>query len=181
MLVNPTNRGWLPKIAKYVLLDTEDLLQTSMEQKAQQATPVMHRFKEEQGVSVGKALFLFVLSACLGVGSGWAMVTVTRDSAGNVLPAPTAENAVVVGQSYGSADTKLFRDTTEGTLAEGGIDGEGQYHLVRSGGESQNVYLTSSTVDLSLFVGRKIKIAGQTQEGQKAGWLMDVGRVEVLE
>jgi hypothetical protein len=43
-----------------------------------------------------------------------------------------------------------------------------------------NVYLTSSTVDLSPFVGKKVRVWGQTFTGQKAGWLMDVGLVEVL-
>jgi hypothetical protein len=75
---------------------------------------------------------------------------------------------------------KNFKDQAEGTLKEGGIDGEGNFHLERPGGESQNVYLTSSTVDLSLYVGKKVRVYGQTFAGQKAGWLMDVGLVEVL-
>jgi len=33
---------------------------------------------------------------------------------------------------------------------------------------------------LSKFVGKNIKVWGQTQSAQYAGWLMDVGRVEVL-
>ena len=66
-------------------------------------------------------------------------------------------------------------------MKEGGIDGEGQYHLVRPGGDSQNVYLTSSLVDMSKFLNQKIKVWGETQKAEKAGWLMDVGRVEVLE
>jgi hypothetical protein len=61
------------------------------------------------------------------------------------------------------------------------MDGEGQFHLVRPGGDSQNVYLTSSTVDLSEFIGRKVTIWGQTQKAQKVGWLMDVGGVKVLD
>ncbi|MDO8269715.1 MAG: hypothetical protein Q7T54_03530, partial [Candidatus Levybacteria bacterium] len=63
---------------------------------------------------------------------------------------------------------------------EGGIDGEGEYHLERPGGDSQNVYMSSSTVDLAQFTGRKVKVWGQTNSAQKAGWLMDVGKVEVL-
>jgi len=46
---------------------------------------------------------------------------------------------------------KTFPDKTEGVLREGGIEGEGNFHLERPGGESQNVYLTSTTVDLELF------------------------------
>jgi len=34
---------------------------------------------------------------------------------------------------------------------------------------------------LDQFVGRKIQIWGETYKAQKAGWLMDVGRVKILE
>jgi len=88
---------------------------------------------------------------------------------------------IEVGMSIGLSDTSNFKDTAEGTLKEGGIDGEGQFHLVRPGGESQYVYLTSSSVDLSLLLDREIKVWGETFASEKAGWLMDVGKVEVLE
>jgi len=84
-------------------------------------------------------------------------------------------------KSAGILDKKIFKDKAEGVLKEGGIDGEGNFHLERPGGPSQNVYLTSSTVDLSLYLGKKVRVFGQTFAGQKAGWLMDVGYVEVLE
>lgn len=82
-------------------------------------------------------------------------------------------------QSAGIVDKKTFKDSAEGILREGGIDGEGNFHLERSGGISQNAYLTSSTVDLSNYIGKKVKVWGQTFSGQKAGWLMDVGLVEI--
>jgi len=82
-------------------------------------------------------------------------------------------------QSAGIVDKKTFKDSAEGILREGGIDGEGNFHIERPGGVSQNAYLTSSTVDLSVYIGKKIKVWGQTFSGQKAGWLMDVGLVEV--
>lgn len=84
-----------------------------------------------------------------------------------------------VTQSSGVVDKKTFKDSVEGILREGGIDGEGNFHIERPGGVSQNAYLTSSTVDLSSYVGKKVKVWGQTFSGQKAGWLMDVGLVEV--
>ncbi len=93
----------------------------------------------------------------------------------------TQTNAVTAGQIVGSNDTSTFKDTAEGTLQTGGIGGEGQYHLVRPGGDSQNVYLTSSSVDLSQFLKHKVKVWGATQKAQTAGWLMDVGRIEVLQ
>jgi len=82
-------------------------------------------------------------------------------------------------QSAGIVDKKTFKDSVEGILREGGIDGEGNFHIERPGGVSQNVYLTSSTVDLSIYIGKKVKVWGQTFSGQKAGWLMDVGLVEI--
>lgn len=85
------------------------------------------------------------------------------------------------GQIYGSSDERAFRDSAEGTLEKGGVDGEGSHKLVRPGGESQTAYLTSSTLDLDTFVGRKIKVWGETFSAKKAGWFMDIGRVEILE
>ncbi len=83
--------------------------------------------------------------------------------------------------TIGVIDKNTFKDQAEGILKEGGIDGEGNFRLERPGGESQNVYLTSSTVDLSKYIGKKVKVWGQTFSGEKAGWLMDVGLVEILE
>lgn len=82
-------------------------------------------------------------------------------------------------QSAGIVDKKTFKDSVEGILREGGIDGEGNFHIERPGGVSQNAYLTSSTVDLSVYIGKKVKVWGQTFLGQKAGWLMNVGLVEI--
>ena len=93
----------------------------------------------------------------------------------------TTSEDISKGQIFGSDDTKTFKDKAEGIMKEGGIDGEGAYHLVRTGGDSQNVYLTSSIVDLSIFLDRKVRVWGQTQKAQRAGWLMDVGRVEALQ
>lgn len=89
------------------------------------------------------------------------------------------KDAKNTAQSAGIVDKKTFKDSVEGILREGGIDGEGNFHIERPGGESQNAYLTSSTVDLSGYVGKKVKVWGQTFSGQKAGWLMDVGLVEI--
>ncbi len=83
-------------------------------------------------------------------------------------------------KKVGITDKKTFKDSAEGILKEGGIDGEGNFHLERPGGPSQNVYLTSTVVDLSQFVGKKVRVWGETFAAEKAGWLMDVGLVEVL-
>ncbi len=87
---------------------------------------------------------------------------------------------VQVGDTFGVEDEKTFSDQAQGYLEAGGVNGEGSHRLLRSGGESQTVYLTSSITDLDQFVGMEVKIWGETFKGQKAGWLMDVGRVEVV-
>lgn len=144
-------------------------------------SPVMHSFTESNSSSPVKNFLLLVLVACLGIGSGFGLAQLSTKTGRNIPLLSNQNNSVTKGQTFGSSDTTTFKDTAEGLLQEGGLDGEGQYHLVRSGGESQNVYLTSSSVDLARFVERKIKVWGETQEAEKAGWLMDVGRVEVLE
>lgn len=149
------------------------------------STPLMHTFNEKViSVSHGanspmKTIIVFVLLAVLGIGTGFFLSQVTKATGKQIIPLQTLGPSMK-GKTFGSKDTATFKDTAEGELAEGGIEGEGQFHLVRPGGDSQNVYLTSSLVDLSQFVGRKIKVWGQTQKAQTAGWLMDVGRVEML-
>ncbi len=144
---------------------------------------IMHEFSDKSTKSPIPLEFfvVFLVVVGLGIGSGFLLAkinpTLMQDK---VLTSPSGKNAIEKGKSYGSSDMGTFKDSTEGTLKEGGVDGEGQFHLERPGGMSQNVYLTSSLVDLSLFVGRKIKVWGETQKAQKAGWLMDVGKVEVL-
>lgn len=91
------------------------------------------------------------------------------------------KTSVKTEKTVGIADKKTFKDQAEGILKEGGIDGEGNFHLERPGGESQNVYLTSTTVDLSQYIGKKVRVWGETFSAEKAGWLMDVGLVEILE
>lgn len=128
-----------------------------------------------------KIALIFVVVILLGLGSGYVLSTklgsgVKITNSGGV----SNSSSVSKGTTVGSNDTKTFKDTAEGTLKQGGIDGEGAFHLERPGGISQNVYLTSSSVDLSKFIDKKLKVWGQTQKAQHAGWLMDVGRIEVL-
>ncbi len=145
---------------------------------------VMHKFNDKNSnkSTILKFIIALIVVIILGTGSGYLLAQLNPNLIQEkASPSPQNESAIEKGITYGSNDTSTFKDQTEGTLKEGGIEGEGQYHLERPGGESQNVYLTSSLVDMSLFIDRKIKVWGQTQAAQKAGWLMDVGRVEVLE
>ncbi len=143
--------------------------------------PLMHQINQiKNNYFFSPKILTIVFGAVfLGIGSGYLLA---KNISGVPVIGKTTNgsSAVSKGIIVGSNDTKTFKDTAEGILQEGGIEGEGQYHLVRPGGDSQNVYLTSSSVDLSQFIKKKVKVWGQTQKAQTAGWLMDVGKVEVL-
>lgn len=120
-------------------------------------------------------IIFFVIFILLGVGLGYYLSNMEGASlSSNSRTTTSSKNA------SGVLDKEKFPDKAEGKLKKGGIDGEGNFHLERTGGDSQNVYLTSSTVDLSQYIGKKVRVWGQTFTAQKAGWLMDVGYLEVL-
>ncbi len=147
--------------------------------KVKDEQALVHTMNDSYKSILNPKFFLFLgLAVFLGIGSGYVLAN--KKSSSSVVTLKEGEK-VSKGTIVGSQDTKTFKDSAEGVLEEGGIEGEGQYHLVRPGGEDQYVYLTSSTVDLSQFEKKKIKVWGETQKAQKAGWLMDVGRVEVLQ
>lgn len=178
---------WLARVAKEVKIcfTKNRLVMENQAQKSPQPTqqPVVHTFQgggprhNSSVASPAKVLGILFIVAVVGVGSGFALSQVSAKTGTKILPGPAGQ--APKGKIVGSNDTKTFKDTAVGVLKNGGINGEGQYHLERDGGASQNVYMTSSIVDLSPFVGQKIKVWGETQKAQSAGWLMDVGRVEV--
>lgn len=144
----------------------------------------MHSFDEKKSSaapSTAKVLIVMIVMAALGVGTGYGIASMSvTPGEKSVVPNALNPNAPAKGDIFGDKDASGYEDTAEGVLKEGGIEGEGQYHLEREGGESQNVYMTSSTVDLSKLVDKKVKVWGATQTAQHAGWLMDVGKVQVL-
>lgn len=130
---------------------------------------------------------LIALGILLGLGTGFYFAqkqllladgSSTSTAETQVL---TSSTTIKKGDIFGSADEKTFRDQTEGILQAGGIDGEGSHHIERGDNKSQWVYVTSSVVDLDLLVGHRVSVWGETNQGKKAGWLMDVGRLKVIE
>ena len=119
---------------------------------------------------------LGVIVVLIGVGTGYLL-------SGNKVTsgAPSVPGSKSSTMEAGIADEATFKDTATGIVREGGIKGEGTHHLEREGGDSQNVYLTSTVIDLQSFVGKKVQAWGQTISAKNAGWLMDVGKVKVVE
>jgi hypothetical protein len=147
---------------------------------------IVHELNTEQS-STGmnkSVLIAFGMFVLLGVGTGFIVSNLLGASPSSSSNDSEAINANGVSVNKGDiigSDDSDFSDNAEGVLELGGIEGEGAFHLVRPGGESQNVYLTSAALDLTPFVGRKVKVWGQTQTALHAAWLMDVGRLQVLD
>lgn len=91
----------------------------------------------------------------------------------------TDQSKIEEGKLYGNT-SKAFTDTATGTLEKGSINGEGTHILNRAGGATQRASLTSSVVDLDLFVGKKVEVKGQTNASTKTSWLLDVGTIKIV-
>lgn len=130
-------------------------------------------------------IIAYLLVVAIGIGTGYfahnqvAGSSGTTGGAGGSVNPQVDSSGLKVGETYGAPETIKFKDTAVGVLDRGGINGEGSHKLLREGGKSQTVYLTSSVIDLDQFVGTKVTVWGDTFSAQKAGWLMDVGRVKV--
>lgn len=115
----------------------------------------------------------------LGVLCAWFISSkIINKTSGSGNAAPGAK---VTSTEAGVLDPSTKYDNATGTLVEGGIGNEGTHHLETEGGPSHYVYLTSSVIDLESFVGKKVEVWGQTLASKKAGWLMDVARVRVVQ
>jgi len=114
------------------------------------------------------------LVASAGVATGWFL-----SGTGN---REVKSESVVASDAQGEfVDTEAFPDVAEGILRSGGIDDEGTHHLERGEGPAQYAYLTSTVMDLGVFEGKKVKVWGKTAAAKKAGWLMEVGKVSIIE
>lgn len=128
----------------------------------------------------GKTIGILVALVVLGLLSGYGLYA--WQTKGTVRLGGKDVEVVQTAGEEGVKDAATFKDTATGTLQEndGKITKEGTHILVR-GDASQNAYLTSSVIDLSKYVGKKVQVWGETFKGQTAGWLMDVGRIKVLQ
>lgn len=116
---------------------------------------------------------VYALLVLLGIGTGYMI--------SQKLPIAQKPGFVKTDKVIGTTDTKTFRDSAEGTIEKDGMEGEGTHRLIREGGPSQTAFLISSLIDLDQYVGKKVKVYGETFAAEKASWLMDVGKIELLE
>ncbi len=113
-----------------------------------------------------------------GVITAWILSAKVINGTDKAAPGVTATS-----KEAGKLDPNVKYDTASGVLEKGGINGEGTYHLSRNGGSTaKDVALTSSTVDLATFVGKKVDIWGETISSTRpGGWLMDVAKIQTAD
>lgn len=155
------------------------ILESMEEEAVFKPTPALEIEPEPSGFK--KPVLGLVLILIAGVVTGYFLSL--RQTGKAPLPSSQIGEKIAKGAVFGVDNPKVYRDTAEGVLEvnDGKFTDEGTHKLLREGGESQTAYLTSSNLDLNKFLGRKMKVWGETFTAQKAGWLMDIGKVEVLE
>lgn len=120
---------------------------------------------------------LIIIIVAAGLGTGLVLASYKKGTA--QIPGVSQEEELSPEIQQNLAQT--FKDEAEGTIEKNDeMDkySQGTHKLIRSGGESQTAYLTSSVLDLDEFVGKKVKVFGETFGSSQVGWLMDVGKVE---
>lgn len=125
-------------------------------------------------------IIIVVIVVSLGIVSGLLLSSKSKSSQSSGEGALSEEN--LSGEQKQSFN-QTFRDQAEGVIERNDdLDkyAQGTHKLIRPGGEDQTAYLTSSVLDLDEFNGKKIKVFGETFGSSQVGWLMDVGKVEVI-
>ena len=131
-------------------------------------------------------VFGIVLVIFLGISTGYflagraAIGLIPNTSLTTKGTVERSQPVEVVGS--GCSDTATFSDQATGELATNDrtVVKEGTHKLIRPGGKDQTAYLFSSVMDLDPYIGRQVTVRGETFSAKQAGWLMDVGCVEIL-
>ena len=122
-------------------------------------------------------LILIIVGA--GIASGLIMSSRNKSAAAGAANSVAGDD---VTQEVKQSFNQTFSNEAEGTIEKNEtLDkyAQGTHKLLREGGESQTAYLTSSVLDLDQYIGKKVKVFGETFGSSQVGWLMDVGKVEV--
>ncbi len=127
-----------------------------------------------------KITALFALIIVMGVGTGYSLATklpLTKNSEGSKIQSSS-------GKEVGIKDEKTFRDCSQGELQANDLSdkkAEGTHKLIREGGPSQTLYMTSSVLPLDDYIGKKVEVCGETLQSKKVPWFMDVGKLKLLQ
>lgn len=127
-----------------------------------------------------KIIQILIILIILVVGVGTGLIFSSRAKSQQL--AQTLPTDTPLSSAQKQNVQTVTRDTAEGVIQKNDKfeqTAQGQWKLIRPGGDSQTAYLTSSYMNLDQYVGKKVKVYGETLGSEKVGWLMDVAKVEV--
>lgn len=127
-------------------------------------------------------ILIIVLLVAAGIISGLVLSSRNKAAAQNKSIAKSAIDENTLAPAQKQSFNQTFKDQAEGVVQKNDkLDkyAQGTHKLIRPGGDSQTAFLTSSVLDLDAYLGKKVKVFGETFGSSQVGWLMDVGKVEV--
>ena len=150
-------------------------------------TPPQNSLTSKMPTSSGKSsklkrflpILIILIIVSLGIVSG--LIVSSRSK--SALLATGSSNGEDLPPEQKQSFNQTFNNEAEGMIERNDtLDkyAQGTHKLIRPGGESQTAYLTSSVLDLDQYNGKKVKVFGETFGSSQVGWLMDVGKVEVV-
>jgi len=151
---------------------------TDIKNPKDQKQPSLIRITSQKG-KLTKVIPVFIIALIIAAGVFSGLVLASRNKSTTSGKGALEEEKLSPQVKESLAQT--FRDEAEGVIQKNDtLDkyAQGTHKLIRPGGESQTAYLTSSVLDLDEFVGKKVKVFGETFGSSQVGWLMDVGKVE---
>lgn len=124
-------------------------------------------------------VILIVVVVVIGIATGFVLSTTNKSQS---APSALLEAESVTPEIKENL-SQTFSDEAQGVLEKNTeLDryAQGPWILIRPGGEDQRAYLTSTVLDLDEYVGKEVKVYGETFGSSQVGWLLDVGKVEVV-
>lgn len=144
-----------------------------------QTIPLRQAPKEGSIKKIIPVLLILIVVAA-GIFSGLVLSSRSKSTkTSSAIQSDTEDVSKEVKQSF----SQTFKDESEGTIEKNDdLDkySQGTHKLIRPGGESQTAYLTSTVLALDDYVGKKVKVFGETFGSSQVGWLMDVGKIEEI-
>ena len=162
----------IPNLAKDKQSD-KPLVEPKIDKAKEKIVPLYLVIVAVSGIFISFWLSRFFPTSTQKAESGISSQLLSTDSI-------SSTSDIEVGKVYGDTNG-TFSDTATGTIEKGSINGVGTHILNREGGISQRASLTSSVVDLDLFIDKLVEIKGETNSSDKTSWLLDVGQIKILQ
>ena len=159
----------------------QDLSATEEKQSTDPQEAEVAKFTYSRG-KFTKIIPVIVILVIISSGIFSGLILASRTKSQDQVKTTSEEDSTESIETHESFN-QTFRDEAEGTIEKNDeLDkyAQGTHKLIRTGGESQTAYLTSSVLDLDKYNDKKVKVFGETFGSSQVGWLMDVGKVEEI-